>query len=133
MTDFALALQGAMRAMLTSHSGVTDLVSADNIIDQTGAPELLPCIFLGEGQTVYNDWHSIVYLDLHIWCAEKGTTEVKKIAGAIFDSIVAPPWQVSGHICHDLRVEQSRFMRDVDEKLSHGVVTVRGILQRAAA
>lgn len=133
MSDPSLSMQASVRARLINASAVTNLVPATNILDQSGLPERLPGIIIGDGQTAYNDFHSVAYLDLHLWTREIGTVQSKQIAEAIRQAIKYPPWSVADHVCHDLRVENCRFLRDPDHQLAHGVVTIRGILQEVAA
>jgi hypothetical protein len=57
-----------------------------------------------------------IYVTLHLWHNEPGTTATKAIAGAIRKAI-----QLDAGRRVDLRFESGRFIRDPD-RLSHGVV-----------
>ena len=139
MTEPTLALQKLVYARLTSSLGVTMLVDEANIFDRSGRPEAFPCILIGEGHAVFADlidsFHEEVFLDIHVWAEEIGTTGAKSIAGAIREALRDSPWTVEGHTCHALIVEGAQYLRDPSGKYSHGVITVRAILQemRAAA
>ena len=130
----SLDLQKAIRARLLASVGLSVLVPADNILDNTGRPERLPCVNIGEGQTVYRRFDSTTYATIHVWAQETGLTYSKAIVSAIVAALKVDA-QVDGvlvldnFICHDLRVTQTKFMRDPHGSYSHGVVTVAGIMK----
>lgn len=127
-------LQKAIRSRLLASPAVMALVPADSIIDTTGRPERVPCVNIGQGQTVFRRFDATTYLTLHIFAPEAGLTIAKQIASAIVEALRVDA-QISGalmldnFICHDLRVTQTSFMRDPHGNYSHGVVTVAGIVQ----
>jgi hypothetical protein len=129
----SLALQAAVGARLTASAGVIALVPAEGIFDRSGRPELERCIIIGEGQAVYDDFHGTAYATLHVWVKEAGLTTSKEIAGACRDALKDRPWSLAGYVTHDLRVTNTRFMRDPQGEYSHGVVTVRAIVQERAS
>ena len=125
----SLALQAAIRDRLISSSALTSLIPADNILDKNALPLAMPCILLGEGQTIPDaglarDRHK-VFLDLHIWHKEPGLAQSKTVAGAIRDALSDAFWIVPGFDVADLYVTMSRFMRDPDGIHSHGVISLK--------
>ncbi|WP_168202926.1 MULTISPECIES: DUF3168 domain-containing protein [unclassified Tardiphaga] len=127
-----LALQQAVGARLAASSSVTALVPADGIFDRSGRPELDRCIIIGEGQSVFEEYHGTAYATLHVWVKEAGLATSKEIAGACRDALKDRPWSLAGYTAHDLRVTNTHFMRDPQGEYSHGVVTVRAIVQERA-
>jgi Protein of unknown function (DUF3168) len=136
MTAFepSLDLQKAIRARLLASADLMALVPADNVLDSTGRPELMPAVGIGEGWTVYRRFGSTTYATLHIWMQEPGLAGSKAIASAIVAAVKVDA-QIEGvlildnFICHDLQVTQTRFLRDPHGSFSHGVVTVAGIVK----
>lgn len=130
----SLDLQKAIRTRLLASADFIALVPADNILDTNGRPERMPGVNIGEGQTVYQRFYSTTYATLHVWMQEPGLTGAKAIVGAIVPALTVDA-QIDGvlrlesFICHDLRVTQTRFMRDPHGSYSHGVVTVAGIMK----
>jgi len=130
----SLDLQKAIRARLLASAELMALVPADNVLDVTGRPERVPCVNIGEGQTVYQRFYSTSYSTLHVWVQEPGLTGAKAIVGAIvpalrIDAQIAGVLTLDNFICHDLAVTQTRFMRDPHGSYSHGVVTLAAIMK----
>lgn len=124
-----LVAQKAIAARLSATTAVTALCPATNILDRNERPNPSPAIIIGEGQTLpHGDiarkaWN--VFLDLHIWKKEIGTSGVKAIAGAIVTALQSSRLALdSGYSCGDCHVPQRRFLRDPSGDLSHAVVTV---------
>jgi Protein of unknown function (DUF3168) len=136
MTAFepSLDLQKAIRARLVASADLMALIPADNVLDSTGRPELMPCVGIGDGQTVYRRFDSTTYATLHVWMQEPGLSGSKAAAAAIVTALRVDA-QIDGvlildnFICHDLRVSGTQFLRDPHGSFSHGVVTVAGILK----
>ncbi|KIZ43101.1 MULTISPECIES: DUF3168 domain-containing protein [Rhodopseudomonas] len=136
MTAFepSLELQKAIYDRLLASADLMALVSVDAVLDANGRPELMPCVNIGEGQTVYRRFNSTSHATLHVWVQESGLTASKQIVGAIVDALRVDA-QIDGvlHLehftCHDLGVTQTRFMRDPHGSYSHGIVTLAGIME----
>lgn len=133
-SDPSYDLQKAIRARLIASQELTALVDPDAIIDANGRPERIPCVQIGEGQTIFRRWDSTTHAALHVWFQEPGLARCKQAVGAIVEALRVDA-QVSGALaldhftCHDLMVTQTRFMRDPHGSYSHGVVTVAGIMK----
>lgn len=111
-----------------------DLVPADNVLDVTGRPERMPCINIGEGQTVFRRFDATAYGDIHIWAGENGLVTAKLIADAIVDAIsvdaqIDGVLHLDGFVCHDLSVDRARYLRDPHGPFSHAVLSVAAIMQ----
>jgi hypothetical protein len=137
--DPSLALQRAIGQRLIASPDVLALIPADNILDTTGRPERVPCILIGEGQTVFRrSNNSTSYATLHIWVAEAGLVTAKEIGSAVvgvltFDAeIERAVLHLDGFVCHDLAVTNIQYMRDPHGPYSHGIVTVAGIMKAVA-
>lgn len=136
MTVFepSLDLQKAIRARLLASADLMALVPADRVLDSTGRPELMPCVGIGEGQTVYRRFDSTTYATLHVWMQEPGLTGSKATASAVVAALTVDAQSdgvltLDNFVCHDLRVTQTQFLRDPHGSYSHGVVTVAGIMK----
>ncbi|GGA81200.1 hypothetical protein GCM10011491_05620 [Brucella endophytica] len=133
-----LAAQKAIRDRLISEPIVTALVPASHILDKNQRPIVDPCILIGEAQTV-DQGDSIartlnhIWFDLHVWKREPSTVGCKAIAGAVRAAL---RWRLdtadSRFHCVDNHVTSTRILRDPDGETSHGVVTVRIIVQEVA-
>jgi hypothetical protein len=136
MTSFepSLDLQKGIRARLLASADLMALVPADNVLDKTGRPEVFPMVGIGEGQTVYRRFDSTTHATVHIWLQEPGLITSKQIASAIVAALTVDA-QIEGvltldnFVCLDLRVTQTRFMRDPHGSYSHGIVSVAGIMK----
>jgi hypothetical protein len=136
MTSFepSLDLQKAIRARLLASADLIALVPADNVLDSSGRPEIMPMVGIGEGQTVYRRFDSTTHATVHVWVQEPGLITSKQIASAIVAALTVDA-QIDGvltldnFVCLDLRVTQTRFMRDPHGSYSHGIVTVAGIMK----
>lgn len=137
MGEPSLALQKAIRARLTVSAGVTALVPAEAIIDRSGAPELERCVMIGEGQTVFADryrtFHSSTYADLHVWVKEPGLVIAKQIGGAIIDAVDSQRFNIDRMFVSGMVVTGSRYLRDPRGEYSHGIVSIRAVVQERAA
>lgn len=137
MAEPNFALQKCVYQRLTASAALSTLVDEAGIFDRSGRPEVFPCVIVGEGHAVFSDryetFHETAFLNVHIWVEEPGLAKAKLIAGFVRNALRDGPWLVEGHICHGVIVEGVQFMRDPSGNYSHGVVTVRAILQEAAA
>jgi phage head-tail adaptor, putative, SPP1 family len=72
MIDPSLALQTAVRHVLTTDAAVIAEVPIEHIVDSTGQLAKFPAVVIGEGQTI-GEFVTLkrdttrVYLDLHVW------------------------------------------------------------------
>lgn len=127
-------LQKAIRTRLIASAELMALVDPDAIVDATGRPERMPCVQIGEGQTIYRRFDSTTNATLHVWFQEPGLIQCKQAVSAIVEASRVDA-QISGALllenftCHDLMVTQTRFMRDPHGSYSHGVVTVAAIMK----
>lgn len=127
-------LQKAIRARLIASAELMALVNPDAIIDANGRPERVPCVQIGEGQTIFRRWDSTTHATLHVWFQEPGLIQCKQTVSAIVEALRIDA-QVSGVLvldsftCLDLMPTQTRFMRDPHGSYSHGVVTVAAIMK----
>lgn len=132
--DPSLPIQKVIRQRLLTSADLMTLVPEDNVMDITGRPERSPCINIGEGQTVFRRFDATSYADLHVWVQEPGLAQTKAIASLIVgllnvDAQRDGVLQLDGFTCHDLRVTQTRFLRDPHGSYSHAVISVAAIVK----
>lgn len=132
-SDPSLVLQKIIRQRLIASGDVLALIPAGNIMDSNGRPEVMPCILIGEGQSVLRRFNATCYSTLHVWVQEPGLVKAKNIGSAIVaaltvDAQIDGPLHLDGYTCHDLAVTNTQYMRDPHGPYSHGVVTVAGIM-----
>jgi len=130
----SLDLQKAIRERLLGNTELMALVLPDHVLDSAGRPEVMPCVIIGEGQTVYRRFDATAYATLHIWVQEPGLTTAKNIASAVIDALrvdaqIEGVLRLDNFTCRDLAVTQTQFMRDPHGPYSHGIVTVAGLMQ----
>lgn len=138
MSDPAYFVQKALHQLLVASSGLTDLVPASAIKDQFGGiPQVFPSILLGEaqivdeGQAIARDVHR-VYSTWHLWTKEPSLNEVKKIGGAFRAALKDQrPALEGGYHLADLRIEDTRYVRDPSGENGHGVVTINALVSEA--
>jgi hypothetical protein len=134
MTEPSLAVQTAIRSQLVGASSVTTLVDAASIFDRTTRPERLPCIIVGDGQTVnvsksYPRRHVRVYSDLHLWTEENGLALVKALAGAVYGALANIIPILTDCRCLDCEISEAKFIRDPAGKHGHAVVTFQALVE----
>jgi hypothetical protein len=135
--DPSLALQNAILLRLIASAELTALVPVDNIQDANGRPELMPCVLIGEGQTVYRRFNSVAYSTVHVWFQEPGLEKCKAAVSAIAEALrvdaqISGVMPLDGFVAHDVSIEQTRFLRDSHGSFSHGIVTVCATVKAVA-
>jgi hypothetical protein len=134
-SDPSLALQATIRERLLASPELLALVPPDNILDTNGRPERVPCINIGEGQTVYQRFYCTTYATLHVWFQEPGLVQAKMAASLIIDALSTDAQidgevlELDGFVCEELSVNQTRFLRDPHGSYSHGIITLAGIMK----
>lgn len=113
------------------------LIPADNVLDVTGRPERMPALIIGEGQTVYRRFDATVHTTLHLWFQELGLVQSKAATGAIVPALRNDAQRdgalaLDNFTCHDMRVTDTRHLRDPHGSFSHAVVNVAAIVKARA-
>lgn len=136
MTGFepSLDLQKAIRALLLASADLMALIPADNVLDVTGRPERMPAVIIGEGQTVYRRFDATAHTTLHVWFSEPGLVKSKEAAGAIVPALRVDAQRdgvlaLDHFTCHDMRVTDTRYLRDPHGSFSHAVMNVAAIVK----
>src|SRR4051794_34911719 len=83
ISDPSLSLQKTIRERLIGSPELMALVQADHVMDANGRPEIMPAIYIGEGQTVFRRWDATTYATLHVWFAEPGLVQCKEAVSAV--------------------------------------------------
>lgn len=126
MSEASLAAQRLAVSRMRAHAPLVALVPSGNIMDRNERPEVFPCIIVGEAQTVGDDIDcadlSEVYLTFHVWTRENTFDRCKAIAGEIRRALRRVS-AVQDGFALDFSFEDSRFLRDPNPEISHGVVT----------
>ncbi|MET4216066.1 hypothetical protein ABIB00_001253 [Bradyrhizobium sp. LB14.3] len=138
ISDPSLSLQKAIRARLIASPELMALVQADHVMDANGRPEVMPAVFVGEGQTVFRRWDATTYATLHVWFAEPGLVQCKEavspiVAALRIDAQADGVLLIDGFTVHDMQATQTRYVRDPHGSYSHGVVTVAAIVKARTA
>lgn len=138
LSDPSLALQKAIRSRLLASPELMALVQADHVMDANGRPEIMPAVYIGEGQTIFRRWDATTYATLHAWFAEPGLVHCKEAVSAIvavlrIDAQADGALPIDGFTVHDMQATQTRYLRDPHGSYSHGVVTVAAIVKARAA
>lgn len=133
-SDPSLALQKAIRARLIASPELMTLVQADHVMDANGRPEIMPAVYIGEGQTIFRRWDATTHATLHVWFAEPGLVQCKEAVSAIvtalrIDAQANGVLPIDGFTVHDMQATQTRYLRDPHGSFSHGVVTVAAIVK----
>lgn len=140
MTGFdpSLALQKAIRSRLIASPELMALVQVDHILDANGRPEIMPAVYIGEGQTIFRRWDATTHATLHVWFQEPGLVQCKEAISAVvaalrIDAQADGVLLIDGFTVHDMQATQTRYLRDPVGSFSHGVVIVAAIVQPRAA
>lgn len=134
VSDPSLALQKAIRARLIASSELMALVQADHVIDANGRPEIMPAVYIGEGQTIFRRWDATTYVTLHVWFREPGLVQCKEAVSTIVAALRIDAQEVGvlpidGFTVHDMQATQTRYLRDPHGSFSHGIVLVAAIVK----
>ena len=133
-SDPSLALQKAIRARLIASPELMALVQAEHVQDANGRPEIMPAVYIGEGQNIFRRWDATSYATLHVWFQEPGLVQCKEAVSAIvaalrIDAQADGVLPIDGFTVHDMQATQTRYMRDPHGSFSHGVVIVAAIVK----
>ncbi|GAB9138144.1 DUF3168 domain-containing protein [Bradyrhizobium diazoefficiens] len=133
-SDPSLALQKAIRTRLMASPELMALVQADHVLDANGRPEIMPAVYIGEGQTIFRRWDATTHATLHVWFQEPGLIQCKEAVSAIIaalriDAQADGVLQIDGFTVHDMQATQTRYLRDPHGSYSHGAVTVAAIVK----
>ncbi|RZN10286.1 DUF3168 domain-containing protein [Bradyrhizobium genosp. SA-3] len=137
-SDPSLALQKAIRSRLIASPELMALVQAEHVLDANGRPEIMPAVYIGEGQTIFRRWDATTHATLHVWFAEPGLVQCKEAVSAIVaalrvDAQADGVLQIDGFTVHDMQATQTRYLRDPHGSFSHGIVSVAAIVKARAA
>ncbi|MGL9618305.1 DUF3168 domain-containing protein [Bradyrhizobium sp. U531] len=137
VSDPSLALQKAIRTRLIASSELMALVQTNHILDANGRPEIMPAVYIGEGQTIFRRWDATTHATLHVWFQEPGLVQCKEAVSAIvaavrIDAQADGVLPIDGFTVHDMQATQTRYMRDPHGSFSHGVVTIAAIVKARA-
>lgn len=129
-----LALQRAIRGRLVGSPAVVAVVDPVNIVDRHGAPMAFPSIILGEDQEVdaeitFARRHVRAFAILHVWDRASTFVTVKTIAGAIREAIHGVDLALDEGRLLDLKHTGTRYLRDLDGKTAHAVVTLEALIE----
>ncbi|MHC4051501.1 DUF3168 domain-containing protein [Bradyrhizobium sp. 25ACV] len=137
-SDPSFALQKAIRARLIASPELMALVQAEHVLDANGRPEIIPAVYIGEGQTLFRRWDATTHATLHVWFQEPGLVQCKEAVSAIvaalrIDAQADGVLPIDGFTVHDMQATQTRYMRDPHGSYSHGIVSVVAIVKARAA
>lgn len=142
----ALAVQALLRARLANDPVVTSLVTPSAIVDSNRRPDLASgigselssnvlrsLVLIGDGQVIFDrpheTYHVEVYADVHTFIVEPGLVGAKTLVEAIRKALRDRPWTMADYRCLELHAVSARFLRDPSGEHSHGVLSLRAIMQ----
>ncbi len=130
----ALAVQKALRSRFIADPAVNALVVADRVLALSGLPEgPFPVVLLGQDDEVAADEVARRYVEVnstvHVWTDEPGMSQAKEIGSAIYGAVRDELPAQAGVRFHDSRFVGAGYMRDSGGKLTHGVITIRSIVE----
>jgi len=127
MKDSSNALLAAVRARLLADPAIAAKCQ-DRVYDRPlGDNSLFPYVQLGETQVLPWEAQCIdgvqIYLTLHVWAREGWAgDDVRDICAAIYDSLHAQKFPVTGHDLQLIEHQTTRVLRDPDGETRHGVI-----------
>lgn len=117
------------------YQALTPVVPDARVYDRVPIGASLPYVTIGDeqvvddGNTCDNGWE--VFSDVHIWSrANGGFQEAKLLVATIVPAIVGIT-SIDGHHLISVEVENTRIFRDPDGLTSHGVISVKFIINPA--
>lgn len=129
----AAELQKAVISQLAATAAVTSYLG-QRIYDNAPQGAVFPFLSLGPGQELDDSADCIdgseCFLQLDIWTQEGGSQlSAKMICGAVRKALHGKDLALAaGFGLVSLEVQSIRFEPDPDEKIAHGIVTVRAII-----
>lgn len=129
----AAELQKAVISQLAATAAVTAYLG-QRIYDNAPQGAVFPFLSLGPGQELDDSADCIdgseCFLQLDIWTQEGGSQlSAKMICGAVRKALHGKDLALAaGFGLVSLEVQSIRFEPDPDEKIAHGIVTVRAII-----
>lgn len=133
MSSASAELQKAVISQLAATAAVTAYLG-QRIYDNAPQGAVFPFLSLGPGQELDDSADCIdgseCFLQLDIWTKEEGSQlSAKAICGAVRKALHGQDLALgTGFGMVSLEVQSIRFEPDPDEKIAHGIVTVRAII-----
>lgn len=123
-------VQGALVAALKA----APAIAGGRIHDNVPESPVFPYLSIGSEQVI-DDGNSCgdgweVFSDVHVWSRAVGYVEAKQIMATAVDKIMAIT-TIGGFSLIAVGVEDTRVFRDPDGLTSHGVISVRFIINPA--
>lgn len=123
------ALTDAVGAVITAGAGAspsTELANLTAVFDATEDPQEFPYLVIGEHDALDASTQCVdglsVNFPIHIFTREKGFSQCKAIEKALVDLFDNNEFSVSGHKVISCFHNRSRFIRDPDRNVRHGIV-----------
>jgi hypothetical protein len=136
MSDPSHALQRAVYDVLRASAALKSLISDPvRVYDRVPINAAKPYLtFTGDEQTV-DDGNSCgdaweCFVNVHVWSDAVGMPQAKQIAGAVRDAL-ANSISVDDFVVVEGLHVTSRFLKDPDPLITHGVITFRYLIDPA--
>lgn len=121
------ALLRAVYEVLSSDSTLTNM--GVNVYDEVPETVTMPYVEFGEPNELKDDAHDRqgvdVDLTLHVWSRYRGFKEAADIVKALHDALDRVPLSVDGFTDVSIAANGSRFHRDPEPGVRHGVAPFR--------
>jgi hypothetical protein len=135
MLEPSLALQAALKELLTADPAVGALVAADSIRDGGMRPDKLPAILFSNGTVQMlgygsgRQFHARVFMDLHIWALSDGPDHAKAIGFAVANALLEGPDDGEDFQFDEFDHVRTVWPRDPDPRFGHGVLSVEAVIR----
>lgn len=130
MADPSLDLQKAIIGTLRGALAVTTLV-AQRVYDRPPGTPVFPYVSYGSDQVISDDADCLtgyeVFVTLDVWSRGAGQPEMKRIAGAIRETLHDAELTLDNHALVLIEHRQTRYLDDPDGITSHAAVEFRAL------
>jgi hypothetical protein len=127
------AVQDAVVATLRASAPVAALVEA-RVYDRIPDKAPYPFIHFGETQAIEDDTDcggsAEVFVTLHVWSNAVGAVQARLIAAAVRAALHRQPLTLAApYGLTEIEHRDTRVFADTDKTLTHGVVTLRALVE----
>lgn len=135
MLEPSLALQAALKELLSADPAVSALVAADSIRSDDMRPDELPSILFGNGTVQMlgygsgRQFHARVFMDLHIWTLQDGPDRAETIGFAVANALLEGPDDGEDFQFDEFDHTRTVWPRDPDPRFGHGVMSVEAVIR----
>ena len=124
-------LRKAIITALNAHAPLMAIVT--KVYDDVPPNAVFPYVSWGPEQWINDDADCQEALEgslqIDVWSKEIGYRQCSEITDAVRKALNHAPITLADNALVDLEVEQIRHMKDADERVRHGVVTIKAMVE----